>query len=268
MKLSIVAEHMDEMFFQAHHQRMNPGIEDHIRAFKAHLRRVTRGEILHMDGGRNHGTRQTQALGDMPLHLRAEDQLRMKLGDTRLDIEIIIGNQRLDPKPRGSLANLPGIFARIGADANHIKSELAAGYPFGSQHMRRVAKNKHAFAGQIGRVNRLRIPWQTAGLVAQKLCRLNTCKTANFRNKISRCADADGYNRRHWLRAILLKPPTRILGDIWIENHIKRCIAQTGYVRRTRVKRRDHVNGYTKALQQAADLVQIIAMAEPKCRWA
>jgi hypothetical protein len=38
-----------------------------------------------------------QALGDMPLHLRAEHQLRLQLGDLGFDLEIIVGDQRSTP---------------------------------------------------------------------------------------------------------------------------------------------------------------------------
>ena len=73
MKFMIIAEHREKMFFKSHHQRMNPCIENHIRAFKAHLRRIACREILHMHGCGNHGAGKTHALGDMAFHLRAEN---------------------------------------------------------------------------------------------------------------------------------------------------------------------------------------------------
>ena len=38
----------EQMLFQAHHQRMDPGVEDHVGALEAHLRGVAGREILHM----------------------------------------------------------------------------------------------------------------------------------------------------------------------------------------------------------------------------
>ena len=50
VELEVVAEHRQQMLLQAHHQRMDPGVEDDVGALEAHLRRVARREILHMDG--------------------------------------------------------------------------------------------------------------------------------------------------------------------------------------------------------------------------
>ena len=38
MKLEVAAEHADQVFFQAHHQRMDPGVEHHVGALETHLR--------------------------------------------------------------------------------------------------------------------------------------------------------------------------------------------------------------------------------------
>ena len=68
----------------------------HVGAFEAHLRRVARREILHMHRRRDHRAGNAQPLGDVALHLRAEHQLGLQLGDRRLDLEIVVGDQRLD----------------------------------------------------------------------------------------------------------------------------------------------------------------------------
>ena len=62
------------MLFQPHRQWMNPAVKQHVRALPAHLGRVARGEVLDMDGGRNHGARNAEALGDVALHLAAEHE--------------------------------------------------------------------------------------------------------------------------------------------------------------------------------------------------
>jgi hypothetical protein len=101
VKLEIIAEHVQKMLFQPHNQRMHPGVENHIRAFKAHLRRMAGGEILHMDRGRDHSAGNAQPLADVPFHLRAQDQFRLQRGDGRLHLQIIVGDQRLDPEGLG-----------------------------------------------------------------------------------------------------------------------------------------------------------------------
>ena len=96
MELEVFAEHAEQMLLEPHHQRMNPGVEQHIRALEAHLRRVSGGKILNVDRRRNHGAGNAQPLGDVALHLGAEHEFGLQLGDLRLDLEIVVGDQRLD----------------------------------------------------------------------------------------------------------------------------------------------------------------------------
>ena len=65
VKFKIITEHVEQMLLKTHHQWMHPCIEQHIRAFKAHLRRIARGKILHMDGSRNDSTGNAQPLGNI-----------------------------------------------------------------------------------------------------------------------------------------------------------------------------------------------------------
>jgi hypothetical protein len=39
VELEVLAEHRQQVLLQAHHQRMHPGVEEHVRALEAHLRR-------------------------------------------------------------------------------------------------------------------------------------------------------------------------------------------------------------------------------------
>jgi hypothetical protein len=56
VELEVLAEHPEQMLLQAHHQGMDPGVEEDVRALEAHLRRVAGGEVLDMHRGRDHGT--------------------------------------------------------------------------------------------------------------------------------------------------------------------------------------------------------------------
>ena len=38
VELKIFAEHRKEVLFEAHHERMDPGVEQHVGAFETHLR--------------------------------------------------------------------------------------------------------------------------------------------------------------------------------------------------------------------------------------
>ena len=49
-----------------------------------------------MDGRGDHRAGNAQTLADMALHLGAEDHLGLKLFDGALDLEIVVGDQRLD----------------------------------------------------------------------------------------------------------------------------------------------------------------------------
>ena len=50
IEFEIIAEHVNEMFFEAHHQRMHPGVEDDVGAFETHLWGIAGREVLHMHG--------------------------------------------------------------------------------------------------------------------------------------------------------------------------------------------------------------------------
>ena len=92
MEFLVLAEHRQEMLLESHHQRMNPGIEQHICAFEAHLRRISSGKILNVNRGRNHGAGNAEPLGDVALHLGAEDKFRSQFADLGLDFEVVIGD--------------------------------------------------------------------------------------------------------------------------------------------------------------------------------
>ena len=116
VELEVVAEHVEQVLLEPHHQRMDPGVEDDVGAFEAHLRRVARREVLHVHRRRDHRAGDAQPLGDVALHLRAEHQLGLQLGDLRLDLEVVVGDQRLDavarPRRRARRARTRGCRCR------------------------------------------------------------------------------------------------------------------------------------------------------------
>jgi hypothetical protein len=85
------------MLFQAHDQRMHPGVEEHIGTFETHLGGIAGGEVLDMHRRGDDRAANAEALGDVALHLRAQHQLRRGVDDRLLDIQIIVGDQRSTP---------------------------------------------------------------------------------------------------------------------------------------------------------------------------
>ena len=65
-----------------------------------------------------------EPLGDVALHLGAEDEFGLERGDLLLDLEIVVGDQRLDAVELGGLTDLTGEFPRIGAEADDLEAEL------------------------------------------------------------------------------------------------------------------------------------------------
>jgi hypothetical protein len=65
-----------------------------------------------------------QPLGDMALHLGAQNQLGLEFGDGALDLQIVVGDQRRDAVFFGGGADLAGEFAVVGAQADDLEAQL------------------------------------------------------------------------------------------------------------------------------------------------
>ena len=115
VEFGVFAEHRQQMLFEAHHQRMNPGVEHHIRAFETHLRRISGREILNVQRRGDDGAGNAEPLGDVALHLGAENEFRLQFGDLRLDFEIVVGDERFGSAGFGLAAHLAGELPRIGS---------------------------------------------------------------------------------------------------------------------------------------------------------
>eukprot|EP01136_Pigoraptor_vietnamica_P016177 Opistho-1_new@59960 len=150
VEFGVAAEHADQVLFQAHHERVHPGVEQHVGALETHLRRVARGEVLHMHRRGNDGARNAQALGDVALHLRAQHQLGLQLGDARLHVEVVVADQRLHAVERGRVAHLARELAAVGAQADHGEAHFLRGDARGGHHMGGVAEHEHALAREVG----------------------------------------------------------------------------------------------------------------------
>ena len=158
MEFEIFAEHRKQVLFKAHHEGMDPGVKDDVRAFPTHLGGVARREILHVDGSRDHGARNAETLADVAFHLRAEDHLGRGIGDRLFDFEVVVGDQRVETEFLRQRPDRPRKFAVVAPETNNLETHLVAGDAGGGLHMGRVAKEEHALAGEISAVDRLGPP--------------------------------------------------------------------------------------------------------------
>src|SRR5947209_17000710 len=170
---------------------MDPRIEEHVRALEAHLRRVAGGKILDVDGGGDDRAWNPQALGDVPLHLRAENQLRLERRHLRFDLEIVVGDEAVGVDGGGGFSNLAREFARIGANADNLEAELG---PRGSgrrKDVSRIAKDENPLPREIGRIDRPRPPWQTRLALKRGLARTEPRKRGDLGDERSRRSYSD-----------------------------------------------------------------------------
>jgi hypothetical protein len=121
--------------------------------FPPHLWRVARGEVLHVDGCGDHGAGDAEALADVAFHLRAEDHLGRRILDGLLDLEVIVGDQRLDPELAAKLADGPRELAVVAAKTHDLEPHLVPGDARGGFHMGGVPEQEDALAGEIRGIN-------------------------------------------------------------------------------------------------------------------
>ena len=91
-KFKVVAEHVEQVFLQTHHQGMYPAVEDGVCPLPAHLGGMARWHVLHMQGGGDHGAGNTQAFGTVAFHLGAKHQLRGGGRHRLLHLQVVVCN--------------------------------------------------------------------------------------------------------------------------------------------------------------------------------
>ena len=111
-----------------------------------------------MHGCGNDCAGHSHALGNVPLHLRAQHELGLKFRDPGFNLQIVVTDQRLDAIQFGCLAHLARELAAVGAEADHRETKLLCRHTSGCHGVRRIAEHKHAFSGQVSRVHRARVP--------------------------------------------------------------------------------------------------------------
>ena len=178
-------------------------------------------------------------LGDVPLHLRAEHEFGLQLGHLGFDFEIVVGDERFDVVELGGLADLARKLTRVGPEAHDVEPKLLRGDPRGCDRVRRVAKDEHALAGQIGRVDGPRVPGQPGALPREHGGRIDARDRRDFSDEVARGADTDRYRLHHRLGECALQPLRRLHGDFRIQHDVEVRLAKPGEIGRRGAERRD-----------------------------
>ncbi len=263
-ELAVLAEHRQQVLLQAHHQRVDPGVEQHVGALEAHLRRVARGEVLHVDGRGDHGAGDAQALGDVALHLGAEHQVGRRRSDRRLHVEVVVAHQRGDAVQRRGLAQLAGELSAVAAQAHHLEAQLPCRDPGGGDGVGGVAEHEHALAGEVGGVHRARVPGQVgvALRVGGGPRRVEAGEARHLGDELAGGAHADRDRAGLRLAELSLQPAGGDPCGLGVEHDVEVGSAQAGEVGGAGAEGRAHVDGDADALQQRGDLAHVVAVAE------
>ena len=220
-----------------------------------------------MHGCGDHRARHAQAFGDMAFHLRAENQFRLQPDNMLLDFQVIIRDQRLHIVEFGGLAQLAGEFPRIGTEADDREAELLGGDSCRGDRMRGVAKDEHALAGQVIRIDRPGVPGQSGGFRRQDVGGIDTDDSGDLQHEITGRAHTDRHGFHHGLAEHALQPHSRLGGDFRVQDHVEIGIAKPGQVRRRRTQRGHDIDVDAHPVQQGSDLPHIVAVAESeRCR--
>ena len=262
VELKIVAEHRQQMLLQPHHQRVDPRVEQDVGALEPHHRRIARGEVLDVDRGRDHRARGPQPLGDVPLHLRTEDEFGVEGGDHFLDLEIIVGDQRLDAILLGGVADVAGEFAVVAAEPDDLEAHLLGRDARGGDGVGRVAEDEHPLGGQIGRVDRARIPRQARGVGGDDGFDIEPGDRADFADEVDRRAIAHRHGADGRLLERLLEPARGGVAGLGIEQDVEVRRAEPLEVGGRRPHRRGDVDVDAEVPKQLGDLDDVVAVAE------
>ena len=201
-------------------------------------------------------------LGDVALHLGAQDQLGLQLGDLGLDLEIVVGDQRLDAIGPGRLTHLAGELAAISAEPDHGEAQLLGRDARGGDRVAGVAEHEHALAGQVVGIDRSRVPGQPRALLGQDRRRIDAGEARDLRDERARRADADRHGPGRRLTEGAAEPARRLGRDLGIEHHVEIGLAQAREIGRARAERRHDMDVDAEPREQIEDLVHVVAMAK------
>ena len=259
------------MLLQPHHQGVHPAVEDDVGPLPAHLGGIAGGDILNVQGGTDHGAGNAQPLGAVALHLGPKHQLRRCRSHGRLNGEVVIADQGLQPQLRRQRSDLPGHLTAVGAQAHHFKTQFAAGDPCRGQGVGAIGEHKDPLARQIGGIHRAGIPrkpraalgrTEAIGTGLQVLGQLQAEDAMQFTQELHRGANADWNRFDRWQAELALQPAADRSGDLGVEVEVGVRRRESQQVSRPGAEGGDngHINAVTR--QQLGQLPHVIAAAE------
>ena len=203
----------------------------------------------------------------MALHLGPQDQFGLQFGDARLNFQVVVADQRVDTIELGRIAHITGKLAAVSADADDSKAHFLSGHFGSGDRMRGVAKYKDPLAGQVGGVDRSRIPGGTRIGFGQKGVCIQPGQLGHFSHEGTGGAAANWNHFGKRLPKIALQPLRAQVGNLWVKHHVEIRIGQSSQIGGCGRQRGDDVDLEPHVSQQLADLGQIVTVPEAQRRW-
>ena len=220
-----------------------------------------------MHRGGDHRAPDPEPLRDVAFHLGAEHELGPELRDVALDLEVVVGDQRVDPVVLlGGATHVPGELAAVGAEPDHVEPELVAGDSRRGQRVGRVGEDHHPLAGEVGGIDRSRVPPETGRGGERFGIDLQARQRAHLGREVPRGADTDRHRGDHRLAEPAFQPPAGGTCDLRIQAdvEVRGRDAPDGLRRRT--ERCRHVDVHPDPVEQPRDLHHVVAAAEAERR--
>ena len=215
-----------------------------------------------MDRRRDDRAGYAQPLGNVAFHLRAQHQFGLQRLNGIFDRQVIVGDQRFDTVKSCRIAQIAGEFAVVAAKAHHFEAQLVTRHACRGNGMRGVAENEHAFAGQIGRIDRAAPPRQVRRI--EHGGRIDARQARHFGDEITRRAVADRHGAHGFLPELAFQPATGRIGDFGIEADVEIGLAQPRQIGGAGPQRGGYIDGNAQGVEQPGDFDHIVAMPEPK----
>ena len=131
-----------------------------------------------------------------------------------------------------------------------------------------VAVDEHALRGQVGRVDRARVPGKPSALGGEEGLDVDVRDASDLAEEVARRADADRHRLDGRLAERLLEPAAGGARDLGVEADVEVGVGQAREVGAGRVERGDDVDVDADAPEQSAHLDDVVAAAEAEARRA